>query len=92
MNNLLLLCFAALVAASSSLECGKRFHDQKLDKLQQWIVGGVTAMHGGYPYQVKSHSYAGWLSLSGTELRICNFYRVAIPIRLGVTAMQSVYS
>ena len=53
MNRLIVLCFAALIAATSSQECGKRFHNQQLDELQQWIVGGVTAMKGGYPYQVK---------------------------------------
>jgi len=67
MNQLVLL-LAAVVASTSSLECGKRFHDQKLDVMQQWIVGGVTALQGGYPYQV-SFEYNDWLF--GGKQHIC---------------------
>jgi len=58
MKGSVFLCFLALFAASSSQECGKRFHDQQLDKLTGWIVGGVTALKGAYPYQV-SFEYHG---------------------------------
>merc|ERR1712198_20595 len=68
MNRLIVLCFAALIAATSSQECGKRFHNQQLDELQQWIVGGVTATKGGYPYQV-SLEYNDWMS--GSKWHIC---------------------
>jgi len=68
MNRLIVLCFAALIAATSSQECGKRFHNQQLDELQQWIVGGVTAMKGGYPYQV-SFEYNDWMF--GSKQHIC---------------------
>jgi len=50
---------AAAAAASAATECGKRFHDQHLEQVQQWIVGGVTALKGGYPYQV-SFEYKDW--------------------------------
>merc|ERR1719209_292851 len=69
MNRLMLFCLLALFAASSALECGKRFHDQHLDKLQQWIVGGVTALEGGYPYQV-SFEYND-PDLSGYKRHVC---------------------
>merc|ERR1712198_269091 len=68
MNRLIVLCFAALMVATSSQECGKRFHNQQLDELQQWIVGGVTAMKGGYPYQV-SFEYNDWMF--GSKQHIC---------------------
>jgi len=47
-------------ATSSALSCGKRYADQHLDKLQQWIVGGVPALRGAYPYQV-SLEWVSWL-------------------------------
>jgi len=69
MNRLLLLAtLAAAVAASAATECGKRFHDQHLDQMQEWIVGGVTALKGGYPYQV-SFEYHDWLF--GQTQHIC---------------------
>merc|ERR1712121_21911 len=67
MNALLILAtLAAAVAATSATECGKRFYDQHLDHMQQWIVGGVTALKGGYPYQV-SFEYKDWF----THQHIC---------------------
>jgi len=50
----------AAFAAASSFECGKRFQDQHLDKLQQWVVGGVDALEGGYPYQVSFERFTGY--------------------------------
>jgi len=69
MNSLFLFAaLSALIAASSATECGKRFHDQHLDVLQQWIVGGVTALRGAYPYQV-SFEYEDWMW--GERQHIC---------------------
>jgi len=70
MNLLFAVALVAAVATSSSAaECGKRFFDQKLDqKLQNWIVGGVPALKGAYPYQV-SFEYSDWL-FGGTQ-HIC---------------------
>jgi len=59
---------AALVAAATASECGKRFHDQHLETMQQWIVGGVTALKGGYPYQV-SFELDSWMF--GKRQHIC---------------------
>lgn len=64
---MLLGALTALLAVSAGSECGKRFHNQYLDKVQQWIVGGVTALKGGYPYQV-SFEYYQWL---GGSQHIC---------------------
>lgn len=58
MSPLTLLLLAA-AAAVATADCGKRLKDQHLDKLQQWVVGGVPALRGAYPYQV-SFEYYDW--------------------------------
>jgi len=60
---LALLCIAAFGDAAS---CGKRFKQQVLG-LRQWIVGGVDATRGAYPWQI---SYQWRTSLSG-DVHMC---------------------
>merc|ERR1712121_593354 len=67
MNRVLILAAFAAVIATASADCGKRFHNQHLETMQQWIVGGVQALKGGYPYQV-SFEYVGWF---GSRQHIC---------------------
>jgi len=67
MNRVLILAVVAAVVAAASADCGKRFHNQHLETMQQWIVGGVQALKGGYPYQV-SFEYVGWF---GSRQHIC---------------------
>ena len=51
LSALVLLSVVALGAATS---CGKRFKQQSLTGgIRQWIVGGVEAVKGAYPWQVK---------------------------------------
>ena len=48
------LVLLSLVALSAATSCGKRLRHQPLTGgLRQWIVGGVEAVRGAYPWQVK---------------------------------------
>merc|ERR1711872_603622 len=75
MNRVLILAVVAAVVAAASADCGKRFHNQHLETMQQWIVGGVQALKGGYPYQV-SFEYVGWFgSQQHMDHYCCSLYR-----------------
>ena len=54
---------AVLFAASfgEAASCGSRFQHQDLEGgIRQWVVGGVDATRGAYPWQVRlSHEARG---------------------------------
>lgn len=62
----LALALLFLAAKGDAASCGKRFKQQQLG-LRQWIVGGVDAIRGAYPWQI---SYQWRTSLSG-DLHMC---------------------
>lgn len=68
MSKIFGFAFALLFEASigDATSCGKRFQQQELG-LRQWIVGGVDATRGAYPWQI---SYQWRTSLSG-DLHMC---------------------
>lgn len=62
----LIIVLSFVVAFGDATTCGKRFRHQELG-LRQWIVGGVDATKGAYPWQI---SYQWRTSLSG-DLHMC---------------------
>lgn len=66
--SVVVILFSFLSMAFCAAECGKRFYEQNVDELQQWVVGGVLARMGAYPYQVSFHS-RDWVH--GTSRHVC---------------------
>ena len=62
------IAFALLFLATfgDATSCGKRFKQQELG-FRQWVVGGVDADKGAYPWQVWS-MIIYWMSGSLTDL------------------------
>jgi len=64
-----LVVLAVVLSASlgEATTCGKRFRHQDLVGIRQWIVGGVDATKGAYPWQI---SYQ-WVTKNSGNLHMC---------------------